>query len=471
MPFQMKTVEETTTRGGEQYGLKWERDTFSLTPIWTVDPDINAIRRICLEFLSRTFPSEPWIMPNAELNVELNAEYLEDGAFNRVYCIDATGTAKASSAMQLKTGIIKFQQSYKYVFRISLPVDPRLKTMSEVATIQYLKAFTTIPVATVLHSSHSANNSLGFEYMLQTYIPGRKLSSIWDELGHDGRERMVQHLALIQAELFSKAKFRRIGNIYHMRDDLSLGGSAQDDLAKCSPKDFYVGKIVSNPFILKSAMREIVNRGPFRTSADWLSAQLENVVLECERLQESSDKNDLEAAERSGEIAKRLLALLPKLFPDDGSVEETFLFHDDLSQENIFCSETGTITAILDWEATSCLPLWAAYDFPQLLQGVDYPTEPDPTSYRRGADDLLFQDRLLMWQRMKLKYVYWEAMVRIWPEWAAERANIKKHAQRDFRQAVDLCDSELWWNTITKWLNANDELQGKDEYIQLELQY
>jgi hypothetical protein len=45
----------------------------------------------------------------------------------------------------------------------------------------------------------------------------------------------------------------------------------------------------------------------------------------------------------------------------------------------------------------------------------------------------------------------------------------KSHAQRDFRNAVDLCDSELSWNTITKWLDANDQLQGTDGYAPLAL--
>ena len=102
-------------------------------------------------------------------------------------------------------------------------------------------------------------------------------------------------------------------------------------------------------------------------------------------------------------------------------------------------------------------------------RGADYPEEPDPTNYRRGADDLLFQDRLLMWQRMKLKGTYMETMTRIWPEWWGEYVKNKSHAQRDFRNAVDLCESELSWNTITKWLDANDQLQGTDGYAPLAL--
>jgi hypothetical protein len=236
----------------------------------------------------------------------------------------------------------------------------------------------------------------------------------------------------------------------------------QDILAKSgSPRHFHVGKIVSNPFLVKSATIKTQNRGPFRTTHDWLRVQLDDIMVNCEMLHWSSDKNDIEAAVRSREIAQRLLLFLPILFPDSGSEEETFLFHDDLSQQNIFCDGNGNITAILDWEATSCLPLWAVYDFPQLLQGEDYPKEPDPMEYRRGADDLLFRDRLLMWQRMELKHTYTQTMRRIWPEWWEEHKKIENLARRGFRSAVDLCESELWWSTITRWLDAIDAA-GKD---------
>ena len=123
---------------------------------------------------------------------------------------------------------------------------------------------------------------------------------------------MIEQLAMIQTELFDKPKFRQIGNIYRRREEPISGDVTQENSAGSWPNPFYVERIVSNPFILKSAFMEVANRGPFRTTANWLSAQLQNVGLDCERLQKSSNENDFEAAERSGEIARRLLALLPR---------------------------------------------------------------------------------------------------------------------------------------------------------------
>jgi hypothetical protein len=463
----MLTTDKMTTEiapSGEKYGLTWQVGAFCIEPVWTAEPNIQCILDICHEFFRQKYSQKTD-------DIEIKVEYLDEGAFNRVYEIDMLLKVKKSPDMQRKSGRVWDHQFSKYAFRASLPVDPKLKTSSEVATIQYLNEFTTIPVATVMHSSESAKNALGFEWMLQTYVPGHSLSSIWNQLGDAGRQRMTQQLAAIQFELFTKVRFQRIGNIYRSKDQEVLHNSPQNVSDKSSP-DFHVDKIVSNPFILKGAVMDVVNRGPFRTTADWLSAQLENVILDCKRLEQSPDEDHLEAAERSRSIAQQLLTLLPRFFPDDGGVEETFLWHDDLSQSNIFCSEDGTITAILDWEATSCLPLWTAYYLPQLLQGADYTTEPVPPADLPdavGTEDPLYQDRLLMWQQTKLRATYIESMREMWPEWEGEYKSTKRHSQRDFRTAVELCDSEWSWNMISKWLEANQPLLGTDDYVPLDM--
>lgn len=464
MPAQMPTSDEGLAGvEGDRHGLEWERDVFSLRTVWTVDPSIQRIRDICFEALQQTYPG---VIKKTGIEVE----FLDQGAFNRVYSVKATVEVGVSSDAQLKTGLVTITKRFKYVLRVSLPVDPRLKSLSEVATIQYLNERTNIPVSTVLHSSPSADNALGFEWMFQTYVPGYKLSSIWQQLGETGRERMIRQLAAIQAELFKKTRFRQIGNIYQRGHERGPGEYENSSTASGS-QPFYVGKIVSNPFILQSAMvdLETVKRGPFRTTADWLSAQLENMISVCKILGESSDKYDLEAADRSGEIAERLLILLPKYFPDSDVEEETCLIHSDLSQQNIFCRADGTITAILDWEATSCLPLWTAYDLPQLIQGKDYPEEPDSKEYNGGADDMLFQGRLLMWQQMKLRSAYQETMAAIWPGWCEEYEKKENLARRDFRRAVEVCDAELAWYWIVEWLDRNEQLQDTDEYFPLVL--
>lgn len=56
-------------------------------------------------------------------------------------------------------------------------------------------------------------------------------------------------------------------------------------------------------------------------------------------------------------LAQRLIILLPSIFRPD-EVESTALFHDDLREKNLLVDESAGITAVLDWECVSFLPLW-----------------------------------------------------------------------------------------------------------------
>jgi aminoglycoside phosphotransferase (APT) family kinase protein len=63
--------------------------------------------------------------------------------------------------------------------RFSLSVDPRSKTMSEVATIEYVRHHTDIPAPQVFRGQASNSNKLGFEWMLMARVPGNKLHDQW----------------------------------------------------------------------------------------------------------------------------------------------------------------------------------------------------------------------------------------------------------------------------------------------------
>lgn len=70
-------------------------------------------------------------------------EFLVEGAFNKVYL------ARCALAKE-------------YIVRVTSPVQPRFKTMSEDATIKYIRYHTNIPAPTVLnvHPSGMRNCSL-----------------------------------------------------------------------------------------------------------------------------------------------------------------------------------------------------------------------------------------------------------------------------------------------------------------------
>ena len=56
--------------------------------------------------------------------------------------------------------------------RVSLPVEPFFKTESEAATLSYIRTHTSIPVPEVIEWDSSADNPLGFEWVLVDKVEG-----------------------------------------------------------------------------------------------------------------------------------------------------------------------------------------------------------------------------------------------------------------------------------------------------------
>jgi hypothetical protein len=86
--------------------------------------------------VKKLYPEDP--------NPVIKVEFLAEGAFNRVYAVDVTTTSKSMAEIR-KNGTVELSRSLKYVFRVSLPVDPHMKTSSEVAIIQYPNECTSRP--------------------------------------------------------------------------------------------------------------------------------------------------------------------------------------------------------------------------------------------------------------------------------------------------------------------------------------
>jgi aminoglycoside phosphotransferase (APT) family kinase protein len=61
------------------------------------------------------------------------------------------------------------------------------------------------------------------------------------------------------------------------------------------------------------------------------------------------DEDDIGEAIKSQELAERLLELLPSLFsPHNPKPEQSVIYHDNLSFQNILVDEKGALTGIVD---------------------------------------------------------------------------------------------------------------------------
>lgn len=113
-----------------------------LRPCWTVEPSIDIIAKIVHHHLK--------LSPDEIHQMTVNFQF--QGAFNKLYAIECP---KGS-----------------FFMRVSLPVDPYFKTVSEVATVKLLESKTSVPVPQTTASDSSDNNELKFEWILVKRVPG-----------------------------------------------------------------------------------------------------------------------------------------------------------------------------------------------------------------------------------------------------------------------------------------------------------
>ncbi|KAI9641581.1 hypothetical protein NHQ30_010394 [Ciborinia camelliae] len=431
----------------KQNGLEWVAETFGLEPRWTSEPDISKVESIARKHL------------NLKENDFCHLSFYAEGAFNKLYKVETASGC--------------------FLVRVTLPVDPFNKTNSEVATINFVRQTTDIPVPQIIAFNDTDENELGFEWILMTMLPGGNLRTKWRKLSPDSKQNLVKQMARYQAQLF-RHKFSAIGNIFITPESQLVGGNLSSSISSAgangTPQDSQPmtpapRQIVSMFFFWGDHISQDVTRGPFTHSQDWLRARLTMALSDQERiLHTTTDEDEKEDAQDAKILAERLLTLLPSVFPtpDSMSEEQATLFHDDLSSRNILIDDDGTITGIVDWECVSALPLWKSCDVPEFLKGRQRTEEPDRKQYspddedeenepaadaldNEGINDLYWEHRL-EYETTMLRAVFRDEMQKIAPEWIEE--STKGAVKADFEAAVQNCDGGWSVRAITAWLDA-----------------
>ncbi|KAK7711997.1 hypothetical protein SLS64_005268 [Diaporthe eres] len=256
--------------------------------------------------------------------------------------------------------------------------------------------------------------------------------------------------------------FRKIGTL-----DLENGQQNAETPTRVTPR-----KLISHEFFMGNRVKYDVPRGPFRSSYDWLSSEIRLIILEQTAvLENAEDDDDREDAEEILGSAQGLLLLLPKVFPEDQEDDvATALYHDDLSLHNILVNEQGEITAVVDWECVSAMPMWMATKIPKFLDGErreeepirdiyadEVPTESAETRKEGYIDDLdnegknqLYWIHLMEYETTKLRAVYEASLRQLWPDWPLE----ENHLKVDFFEAVLQCSSGIFVKKVDRWVDS-----------------
>ncbi|OCL02706.1 kinase-like protein [Glonium stellatum] len=432
-----------------QPGLGWDEGFYGAVPVWTIEPRMEVIERLVRESLKMG------IGENCDI------EFFGQGALNKVYTV------------QCDKG--------NFMMRVSLPVDPRFKTLSEVATVEFVRSNTDMPVPKVFGFQASSNNELGFEWILMERIPGKPLRDQWDSMSWMAKELVIRRISVYIAQLF-RQQFSAIGNIYHSvisndptfigPDTPSIHQRHQRESIQCEGYVPYsISKIVSPQFFIGDHLRQYVPRGPFTSSQNWLAARLMFVKHDAQRvIRESEDEDDIQDSRASEILADRLSKVLPTIFLDDPERAESFaLLHHDLSFQNILVDDNGKLVGVVDWECVSTMPLWKVCQQPQFLdirERNEMPQEEDFSRDKNGEVNELYRIHMMEYELTRLRQFFYEEIERIEPAWIQEHR--KSTLKADFELAVETCDNDLCMRHIQEWL---DELESGRVVTSLKKRY
>lgn len=363
--------------------ISWRYDWFqNVTPYCIQDPDIHRIQDTARPYVKS-------IAPKADT---ITVDLLARGSFNHAYNVTAENVA---------TG---FRQ--EYIFRTSLPVWPYYKVESDVATTEFVRHATSIPVPTIYAFDSNPNNKLGFEWMLMEKVQGTPLYNVWDTMEFDAKQALTRKIASWMAEL-SRFQFSKIGSIFMRYRQLQM--------------EFYIGPTIHERLFEGDRIWHKIDRGPFQSVQGLYDAILDLAErhysdprhtarhaiedsmtresdtheepsipdVTCDTHQSRADTEEAILAQAASEdqenerlfgVSKHTLSLVPKdlrnyramlpqlcaLLPASDSLI-TVLTHPDLSQPNILVDNAGVPVALIDWERTRLEPIGIVDVIPTFL--------------------------------------------------------------------------------------------------------
>ncbi|RMZ37987.1 hypothetical protein CA14_005032 [Aspergillus flavus] len=310
--------------------LQWHTTFAGSSPVWPSEPAIPTIASIALAALSAQH-TQVGDLPSITVN------FFAQGSFNKNY------------------EIVVSNQKDKFLFRVTLPVDPFFKSESEVATLAFLRQKTSIPVPEVVAWSSTSDNALSYEWTL------------------------LKKVEAYAAELRS-LPFDQIGSLYFEGSNTcaETNSSVQDSqqiksMSNYLGKGVEVGQMVLPFFFSKRRLYIHSDRGPFANSLQYLTAK------DASDIDSDCDENLLDEAPQMLEVCQTAHDLVVRLFPPtDPDTCHTIYLHD-LNQNNVILDPIShDIIAVIDWEMICVLPNWASFFYPKMFLDVDPITEEEP---------------------------------------------------------------------------------------------
>lgn len=298
-------------------------------------------------------------------------------------------------------------------------------TASEVATMDYVRNYLGVPAPKVLAwSSRAGTNGIGAEYILMETAAGVQLGDVWHAPSMDARKKKDVVNALIGAEQkMLEARFGSYGSLYYKGDVPEADRAPElyaDDVVGARREDgsearFCIGPTANRNFYEDERATMDINRGPCAYPPSPSPILFLRAILTEPSILGSSPSEYLCALALKEEawigahakpnvhddpfravagaqtpaehiaVLQQYRAIAPALVPTDARVTASVLWHPDLNPGNVFITEAGELTSVIDWQGAWAGPLYlqmntpafVAYTGPDLPSGAELPVLPE----------------------------------------------------------------------------------------------
>jgi hypothetical protein len=375
----------------------------------------------------------------------------------------------------------------EYVIRLNLPILPSLKTVSEVAILDWAAANTRLSVPRIYDHSSDPSNDVGLEFILMSKPPGKPLAALWRDLDFPAKEEIVRRIAGFASDTF-RGETEHIGSLF-----IEIGEHNSLQQLQRRHADYrYMGPCVSPAFI--SPISQAANRGPFSSAQGWVTARMNFALADRRRrlgVAQASDNDESHGEGASGggdgagdfvddperlknaiAILERLRPLIKSLFPEESvNSGRSMFFHSNLNKQNILVTGTMPVrVSVADWGFTYAVPLSVGCQYPAFLKGRVLNEQPIRAEYQdaeTGEPSELYWERLDMYELTQLRRVFLDEMQMLRPEWVKFFNTSQR--QRDFDLAISSVDDMSMGGRLRDWLvdmeSGQTDFPGLEERI------
>ncbi|KAL2408897.1 hypothetical protein ABEF93_007698 [Exophiala dermatitidis] len=238
----------------------------------------------------------------------------------------------------------------------------RLTTQSEVATIEFLKKHSRIPIPTIYDWSDDESNEVGSEYIIMEPSAGISLHSKWAEMTIEQRVECIKNICQLLGSI-DDVHFPAYGSLYYTTDD-------QPESAIVLPEDdrFCVGPHVASRYWdcnvgdFRYYDMKRPNRGPWTDLSSWSDGLIDAGISrvpphdnhqECRPSYFGTPVMHLQVLQE-GRLLLRTMSKDPRI----RVVADPILSHPDLNKRNIFVDrdDPTKVASFIDWQSANLDP-------------------------------------------------------------------------------------------------------------------